>query len=152
MVAIRSTGKISHEILGEALRVYAFHWLPGMSKEQNLRESAKLNIQSHSTDYAEIAEKHRFLLETIVSLLPHEKNSTSCSFLLKLLKAATILGASVSSRAQLARRVGLQLEDAELNDLLIPSLSYASETLYDVDLVQTILEHFMRQNSLLKFH
>lgn len=144
MVAIKSTGKISHEILGEALRVYAFHWLPGLSKEQ--RESAKLNTHSHSTDYVEIAEKHRFLLETIVSLLPPEKNSTSCSFLLKLLKAATILGASVSSKTQLARRIGLQLEDAELNDLLIPSLSYASETLYDVDLVQTILEYFMRES------
>ena len=36
----------SHEIHGEALRVYAFHWLLGMCKEQNLIDSTKLNTQS----------------------------------------------------------------------------------------------------------
>ncbi|GLJ04853.1 hypothetical protein SUGI_0004770 [Cryptomeria japonica] len=137
MVAIKSTGRISHEVIGEALRVYAFHWLPGMSKEIT---------HSHSSDNADIAAKHGLLLETVVSLLPAEKGSTSCSFLLKLLKAATILGASPSSKMELARRVGMQLEEASLNDLLIPSLSYANETLYDVDLVQTILDHFIMQN------
>ncbi|KAF2301710.1 hypothetical protein GH714_028746 [Hevea brasiliensis] len=67
------------------------------------------------------------------------------SFLLKLLKAANILNASSSSKMELARRVGLQLEEATVNDLLIPSFSYASDTLYDVDLVMTILEQFMLQ-------
>eukprot|EP01018_Ginkgo_biloba_P021196 Gb_32606 [translate_table: standard] len=146
MMAIKSTGKILHEVIGEALRVYAFRWLPGMSKEHIFTESAKGISTSHSTDYVDIAAKHGLLLETIVSLLPPEKGSTSCSCLLKLLRAATILGASPSSKMELARRVGLQLEEASLNDLLIPSLSYANETLYDVDLVQTILEHFMTQN------
>jgi hypothetical protein len=146
MVAIKSTGKISHKVIGEALRVYAFRWLPGMSKEQFSTESSRGIAHSHSSDYVDIAAKHGHLLETIVSLLPQEKGSTSCSCLLKLLRAATILGASPSSKMELARRVGLQLEEASLNDLLIPSLSYSNETLYDVDLVQTILEHFMTQN------
>ncbi|KAH9327432.1 hypothetical protein KI387_007610, partial [Taxus chinensis] len=137
MVAIKSAGMISHEVIGEALRIYAFRWLPGISKEIT---------HNHSLDYADIAAKHGHLLETIVSLLPAEKGSTSCSFLLKLLRAATILGSSPSLKMELARRVGLQLEEASLNDLLIPSLSYANETLYDVDLVQTILDHFMMQN------
>lgn len=147
MLAIKSTGKVSSVLIGEALRVYASRWLPGMSKEKSKAETGKGNARDESNDkYAEITTKHRLLLESIVSLLPPEKGSTSCRFLLKLLKAATILGVSPSSKTELARRVGLQLEEASVNDLLIPSLSYANETLYDVDLVQTILEHFMMQS------
>jgi hypothetical protein len=134
-------------LIGEVLQLYASCWLPGMSKEKSMAEIGKGNAKDHSNDkYAEITTKHRLLLESIVSLLPPEKGSTSCRFLLKLLKAATILGVSPSSKTELARRVGLQLEEASVNDLLIPSLSYANETLYDVDLVQTILEHFMMQS------
>ncbi|KAF8408313.1 hypothetical protein HHK36_007462 [Tetracentron sinense] len=44
---------------------------------------------------------------------------------------------------ELARRVGIQLEEARVSDLLIPSLSYTNETLYDVDIVITVLEQFM---------
>eukprot|EP01018_Ginkgo_biloba_P040631 Gb_04489 [translate_table: standard] len=147
MVAIKSAGKVSSEQIGEALRVYAFRWLPGMSKEKNSTDPVKGNTQGRaSDDYGEITTKHRLLLEAVVSLLPPEKGSASCNFLLKLLKATTILRASPSSKVELARRVGLQLEEASLNDILIPSLSYTNETLYDVDLVQTILEHFMMQS------
>ncbi|KAF6166274.1 hypothetical protein GIB67_008702 [Kingdonia uniflora] len=39
----------------------------------------------------------------------------------------------------------MQLEEAWVNDLLIPSLSNSKETLYDVDIVMKILEHFMMQ-------
>lgn len=116
MLAIKSTGKVSSLIIGEALRVYVSRWLPGISKEKG-------NTRGNSSDkQPEITSKHRLLLESIVSLLPPEKGSTSCRFLLKLLKAATILGVSPSSKMELARRVGLQLEDASVNDLLIPSL------------------------------
>lgn len=48
MVAIKSTGKISHKVIGEALRVYAFRWLPGMSKEQVLTESSRGITHSYS--------------------------------------------------------------------------------------------------------
>jgi hypothetical protein len=46
---------------------------------------------------------------------------------------------------ELARRVALQMEEATVRDLLIPSISYANSTVYDVDLVITILEQFMLQ-------
>ncbi|KAA8525117.1 hypothetical protein F0562_007019 [Nyssa sinensis] len=46
-----------------------------------------------------------------------EKCSVSCSFLLKLLKAADILNASSSSKMELARKVGIQLEEATVNDI-----------------------------------
>ena len=100
---------------------------------------------SDSDSANDLTSKHRLILESIVSLVPAEKGAASTSFLLKLLKAANILNASSSSKMELARRVGLQLDDATFNDLLIPSASCESDMRYDVDIVMTILEHFLQQ-------
>ncbi|XP_043707346.1 BTB/POZ domain-containing protein At1g67900-like [Telopea speciosissima] len=144
MVAIKSGGRVPSILFGEALQIYAFRWLPTMSKD-GIASSKQATLDNCSDSMGEITSKHRLLLESIVSLLPMEKGSVSCRFLLKLLKAANILGASSSSKMELARRVGIQLEEATVNDLLIPSLSYTNETLYDVDIVMTILEQFRLQ-------
>lgn len=145
IVAIKSKGRMSHKLIGEALKVYTLRWLPGFSKDHDHRGTLKNENGPISND-VETTAKHRQLVETIVSLLPPEKGSTSCSFLLKLLKVATILGEETSSEMELARRIGIQLEEASLNDLLIPSSSDTNDSLYDVDLVQCILEHFLMQD------
>ncbi|OVA20598.1 NPH3 domain [Macleaya cordata] len=145
MVAIKSGGKVPAYLIGEALKIYASRWLPNISRDVNVNKQAATD--SGSETISEITSKHRLILESIVSLLPMEKGSVSCSFLLKLLKAGNILGASYSSKMELARRVGLQLEEATVCDLLIPSLSYTNETVYDVDIVMTILEQFMQGQS-----
>ncbi|KAF6137160.1 hypothetical protein GIB67_030924 [Kingdonia uniflora] len=137
MLAIKSSGKVPAYLIGEALQIYASRWLPNISKEGYIKSQESLD--------PEITSKNRLLLESIVSLLPMEKCSVSCSFLLKLLKAANIIGASSSSKIELTKRAGMQLEEARVNDLLIPSLSNSKETLYDVDIVMKILEHFMMQ-------
>ncbi|KAJ6911494.1 hypothetical protein NC652_021949 [Populus alba x Populus x berolinensis] len=143
MIAVKSGGKMPSNLIGEALKIYAARWLPNISRERNVNKQVASDSDSDSTN--EITSKHRALLESIVSLLPAEKGAVSCSFLLKLLKAATILNASSSSKMELARRVALQMEEATVRDLLIPSISYANSTVYDVDLVITILEQFMLQ-------
>lgn len=143
MIAVKSGGKMPSNLIGEALKIYAARWLPNISRERNVNKQVASDSDSDSTN--EITSKHRVLLESIVSLLPAEKGTVSCSFLLKLLKAATILNASSSSKMELARRVALQMEEATVRDLLIPSISYANSTVYDVDLVITILEQFMLQ-------
>ncbi|KAG6557653.1 hypothetical protein Mapa_000934 [Marchantia paleacea] len=143
MVAIKAKG-MAQDLVGEALRLYALRWLPGLSKDDGgSRPSAAAAVPCEAI---EVAGKHRLLLETIVNLLPAEKGTSCCSFLLKLLKAATILNASPSCKMELARRIGLQLEEATLDDLLIPSLSYTNDTLFDVDVIQHILEHFLMQD------
>lgn len=143
MIAIKSGGKIPSGLIGEALQIYASRWLPNISRNGSCHKQIASDSDSDSVN--EITSKHRLLLESLVSLLPAEKGTVSCSFLLKLLKAANILNASSSSKMELARRVGLQLEEARVSDLLIPSLSYTSDTLYDVDIVLTILEQFKIQ-------
>lgn len=134
MIAIKSVGKVPSSLIGDALRVYASRWLPNISKYIK---------HGDSDSVGEVTSKHRLLLESIVSLLPCEKGEVSCSFLLKLLKAANILKASSSSKKELGRRIGVQLEEASVGDLLIPSDD--EMMIYDVDVVITILEHFMLQ-------
>ncbi|KAI5065228.1 hypothetical protein GOP47_0019923 [Adiantum capillus-veneris] len=145
-IAIKSQDRLPNTLLGEALQFYTIKWLPGVSKEHHLTDPKKRSDQALRTDYVDSAVRHRQLLEKVVSLLPPGKGCTSCSFLLKLLKAGMILGASNTTRMELAKRAGLQLEEASVSDLLIPSLSYASDALYDVDLVQTLVEHFLTQD------
>ncbi|KAK7252414.1 hypothetical protein RIF29_36338 [Crotalaria pallida] len=146
MIAIKSSGKIPSNLIGDALKIYASRWLPNITRNGHVKKQTSSDSDTSSSDSAgEITSKHRLLLESIVSLLPAEKGAVSCSFLLKLLKASNILNASSSSKMELATRVGLQLEEATVNDLLIPSLSHTSETLYDVELVMNILEQFMAQ-------
>ncbi|KAL4313594.1 BTB/POZ domain-containing protein At1g67900 isoform X1 [Arachis hypogaea] len=151
MIAIKSGGgeKIPSNLIGDALKVYASRWLPNVTKSFHYVKKQTMvsdsDSGSSSDSPSELTSKHRLLLESIVSLIPAEKGAVSCSFVSKLLKASNILNASSSSKIELAKRVALQLEEATSNDLLIPSLSYTNDTLYDVDLVITILEQFMSQ-------
>ncbi|GFP97509.1 BTB/POZ domain-containing protein at1g67900, partial [Phtheirospermum japonicum] len=126
MIAVRS--RIPSVIIGDALRIYVSRWLTNLSSAGS------------SSD----CEKDRVVLESVISLLPVEKGAVSCSFLMKLLKASNILKVSSSSRKELARRVGFQLEEATVGDLLVPCLAKNAENvMYDVDIVTTILEVFM---------
>lgn len=47
----------------------------------------------------------------------------------------------------LEKRVGMQLDQAALTDLLIPTFN-KGETMYDVDLVQRLVEHFLLQEQI----
>ncbi|KAK2979850.1 hypothetical protein RJ640_000737 [Escallonia rubra] len=58
-------------------------------------------------------------------------------------RTAKILNASEECKAALENKIGSQLEQATLDDLLIPSYSDLNETLYDVDCVERILGYFL---------
>ncbi|KAL1550381.1 BTB/POZ domain-containing protein [Salvia divinorum] len=137
MIAIKSGGKLPPSLVGEALRIYASRWLPNVSKYINI------DCDSKPESVGEVTSKHRLLLESIVSLLPSEKGEVSCNFMLRLLKAANIVKASSSSKMELERRIGVQLEEASVSDLLLPALD--EKMMYDVDGVISILEHFLVQ-------
>lgn len=143
IIAIKSGGKVPANLVGDALKIYASRWLPNISKDGTIMKQPATDPDSDLI--GETTSKYRLLLESIVSLLPVERGAVSCSFLLKLLKAANVLKASPSSKMELARRIGIQLEEATVNDLLIPYVSYTNDTLYDIDIVMTILEQFMLQ-------
>ncbi|KAL3515360.1 hypothetical protein ACH5RR_022262 [Cinchona calisaya] len=129
IVSITNKGIVPHEVIGEALKAYAVRKLAGFGKG---------GIQCSDVSKAQI------VLDTIVCLLPAEKGSVSCSFLLKLLKASILADLGEMPKKELAKRIGQQLEEASVSDLLIPSQNEET-TIYDVHLVQKILEEFMMQ-------
>ncbi|KAL7193353.1 hypothetical protein ACSBR2_025041 [Camellia fascicularis] len=85
----------------------------------------------------------RVVLETIVSLLPREKNAMSVSFLSMLLRAAIYLETTIACRLDLEKRMGRQLGQAVLDDLLIPLFTFTGDTLFDVETVQRIMMNFL---------
>ncbi|VVB18204.1 unnamed protein product [Arabis nemorensis] len=120
--------------LGPVLMLYAQKSLRG------------LEIFAKGMKKIEPKQEHekRVVLETIVSLLPREKNAMSVSFLSMLLRAAIYLETTVACRLDLEKRMGLQLGQAVLDDLLIPSYSFTGDhSLFDTDTVQRILMNYL---------
>ncbi|VVB05104.1 unnamed protein product [Arabis nemorensis] len=109
--------------LGPVLMLYA---------QKPLRE---LEIFRKGTKKMEVEQEHekRVILETIVSLLPRERNAMPVSFLSMLLRAAIYLETTVACRLDLEKRMGLQLRQAVLDDLLM----------FDVDTFQRILMNYL---------
>ncbi|KAL9254048.1 BTB/POZ domain-containing protein [Drosera capensis] len=134
ITTLKSTNMLPPQLIGEALHVYAYRWLP-ISKSRNNSEA----IQDDA------AEKNRRVLEMIVSLIPAEAGSVSVGFLMKLLKIANLLGVSPVTKAELVRRTSQQLEEATVNDLLLPSHLSTTQKTYDIDLIKVVLESFLEQ-------
>ncbi|KAI9123832.1 hypothetical protein K1719_005132 [Acacia pycnantha] len=87
---------VSSEVIGEALKASANGRLPNWD-----------------------VSKHHLIAETIVWLLPDEKVSVSCSFLLKLYKTAIFVDLGDMTKQELVRRIGRQLEEASVKDILV---------------------------------
>ncbi|KAJ4847845.1 hypothetical protein Tsubulata_000166 [Turnera subulata] len=139
ILAVESRG-MKPETIAAALVCYAERYLPLMNAQSSFND---INPVNPGTTSALSEADQRVLLEEIVALFPHKKGITSPKFLLRLLRAAMVLHASPSCRENLERRVGAQLDQAVLVDLLIPNMGYSVETLYDIDCAQRILDHFM---------
>uniref|UniRef100_A0A0E0FDI8 NPH3 domain-containing protein n=1 Tax=Oryza meridionalis TaxID=40149 RepID=A0A0E0FDI8_9ORYZ len=130
IMAIKAKGRISSEVIGEALRAYAHRRL----------FSSLENAVSNGLD----CTRHSAALETIISLLPSEEGSVPCSFLLKLLRASCLLGSDEACRDNLTKRIGAKLDEASVSDLLIPANSDEA-AMYNVDMISAMLEEFMAQ-------
>ncbi|CAM8923382.1 hypothetical protein QQ045_022565 [Rhodiola kirilowii] len=134
--AVESRGMKPERIAG-SLMFYLRRFLPLMNRQSSFNDA---NHQPVSTPSE---ADQRALLEEIVELLPLQKGVTSTKYLLRLLRTAMILHASPACRENLERRVGFQLDQASLVDLLIPNMGYSVDTLYDIECVQRILDHFL---------
>ncbi|XP_038977206.1 BTB/POZ domain-containing protein NPY4-like isoform X1 [Phoenix dactylifera] len=132
IMAIKAKGRMSGKVIGEALKAYTYRRIRGFGRGSLIHEGDVM--------------KSRSLLETIIWLLPAEKGSVSCSFLLKLLTAASLLDSGEMGKKELIKRIGRQLEEASVPDLLIPSMS-GEDTVYDTNMVLSIVEEFVMQDS-----
>ncbi|CAK7343070.1 unnamed protein product [Dovyalis caffra] len=143
ILAVESRG-IKPETLSASLIYYAKSHLPLMSRQSSFDHANHVNPGATVSIPSEADQK--VLLEEIVALLPNKKGVTSPKFLIMLLRTAMVLHASPSCRENLEKKAGAQLDQAVLVDLLIPNTGYSAETLYDIDCVQRMLDHFMSLN------
>ncbi|XP_059648005.1 root phototropism protein 3-like [Cornus florida] len=166
ITAIKVKG-MRFELIGAAIIHYAAKWLPGLIKEgmETVDEGSNSSNSNGSgsrswkgglhmilagtrDDIPSVqAKDQRMIIESLISIIPPQKDSVSCSFLLRLLRMANMLKVAPALVTELEKRVGMQFEQATLADLLIPSYTKI-ETMYDVDLVQRLLEHFLVQEQM----
>ncbi|KAK8942766.1 BTB/POZ domain-containing protein [Platanthera zijinensis] len=144
IMAMESKGMKPENIAG-SLMFYSKKYFRGLSRNSSFPDGTSL--VNHPIVTASPSESEQAaLLEEIVGLLPTQKGVNSTNFLLRLLQTAMILHASAACRDDLEKRIGAQLDEASLDDLLIPSFEYSVETLYDIDCIQRMLDHFMSTN------
>ncbi|XP_027918604.1 BTB/POZ domain-containing protein DOT3 isoform X2 [Vigna unguiculata] len=161
--AIRAKGTRA-EIIGKCIMQYAKKWLPGMDVEiEGLRGYGheKYNLQfsifsGKKKESSGHSKEQKTIIETLISIIPPQLDAVSCKFMLQMLKMAMMYSVSPALTTELEKRVSMVLEDAEVNDLLIPRyqngdqgktviMTNSSEecTMLDIDVVQRIVEYFL---------
>ncbi|CAM0950812.1 unnamed protein product [Alopecurus aequalis] len=141
---VRAARMLPPPLIGEALHVYACKHLPDPLYGSSSSAGANGQTQSSSTAATEeTIAKQRRVLETVVTMIPSDTGSVTGRFLLRLLRVANYVGASSSTRAQLIRQAGSQLDEAKAVDLLIPLPS--DPQAYDIGAAEAVLEHFLAQ-------
>ncbi|KAK7277721.1 hypothetical protein RJT34_22736 [Clitoria ternatea] len=133
--AVKSKG-LKQDMISKILIDYAHSSLQGMVVRD-----------SQTVKDLELQKKQRVIVEAIAGLLPTQsrKSTVPMAFLSSLLKAAIAASASTSCRSDLERRIGLQLDQAILEDILIPTCSHQSThvTIYDTDSILRIFSNFL---------
>ncbi|XP_059594467.1 BTB/POZ domain-containing protein DOT3 isoform X2 [Vitis vinifera] len=161
MTAARAKG-LKPEIIGSCIMHYAEKWLPGMDVALEGprafgygKNELQLSILSGRRQEGGVGHNKelKMIIESLVSILPPEKEAVSCKFLLWMLKMSVVYSATQVLVSELEKRVGMVLQDANVNDLLIPTyrngdqgkLVNSSEelTMHDIDAVQRIVEYFL---------
>ncbi|XP_020529703.1 BTB/POZ domain-containing protein At1g03010 isoform X1 [Amborella trichopoda] len=133
MIALKSKG-LKQELLSKILIDYAQNSLQNLGLKDT-------HVTKGTGNEEPLHKKQRVIVDTIVSLLPTQsrKSSVPIGFLSGLLKVAIMVSASSSCRAELEKRIGLQLDQAILEDILIPLNSnsngyptFETETVYRI--------------------
>ncbi|CAL0320599.1 unnamed protein product [Lupinus luteus] len=140
LTAVKSKG-LKQDMISKILINYAHNSLHGIvGKDPQTVKGSLLDI--------EFQKKQRVTVEAIVSLLPTQsrKSPVPMAFLSSLFKAAIAASASTKCRSDLERRIGLQLDQAILEDILIPTNSQhqnTHSTMYDTDSILRIFSIFL---------
>ncbi|XP_022152916.1 BTB/POZ domain-containing protein At1g03010 [Momordica charantia] len=137
--AVKSKG-LKQDMISKILINYAHNSLQGLVvRDHHLVKGSSLDL--------ELQKKQRVIVEAIVGLLPTQsrKSPVPMAFLSSLLKTAITASASTSCRSDLERRMGLQLDQAILEDVLIPSITHGinHSTMYDTESVVRIFSIFL---------
>ncbi|XP_065865356.1 root phototropism protein 3 [Euphorbia lathyris] len=142
LAGVKAKG-VRPELVGSIIAHYASKWLPELSSGE--RSGMTNNYEESSSPESVTASwmKKRFFVETLVGVLPPEKDSIPCNFLLRLLRTANMVGVEPTYRIELEKRISWQLDQASLKELMIPSFSHTCGTVLDVELVTRLVRRFV---------
>ncbi|GAV83372.1 BTB domain-containing protein/NPH3 domain-containing protein [Cephalotus follicularis] len=137
--AVKSKG-LKQDMISKILINYAHNSLQGLVvRDSQLVKGGLLDL--------EMQKKQRVIVEAIVGLLPSQsrKSPAPMAFLSSLLKTAIAASVTTSCRSDLERRIGLQLDQAILEDILIPTNSHGNNhsTMYDTESILRIFSTFL---------
>ncbi|XP_048440077.1 root phototropism protein 3-like [Pyrus x bretschneideri] len=143
LAGIQAKG-VRPDLIGSIITHYASKWLPDLSGDSNISDQKNLtNFSSSPESITGLWMRKRFFVETLVGVLPPEKDSIPCNFLLRLLRTANMVAVEPAYRAELEKRISWQLDQASLKELMIPSFSHTCGTLLDVELVTRLVKRFV---------
>ncbi|KAK6229003.1 hypothetical protein SCA6_017954 [Theobroma cacao] len=90
-----------------------------------------------------LAQKlQRITIESIIKMLPMEKNSVSCNFLLHLLKLGLTKQINSEVLSKLERRIAFMLEQCSVQDLLVKNYG-SKDTTYDVGIIIRVVKTYV---------
>ncbi|KAF5758171.1 putative NPH3 domain-containing protein [Helianthus annuus] len=129
------TKGVRPDLIGSIITHYACKWIPELSGEPDHHPPP----QSATVSYL----KKRFFIETIISVLPPEKESIPCSFLLRLLKTGNMVNTDRNYLQEVEKRVAWRLDQATMKEIMIPCFSHVTGTLLDVELMVRLVKRFV---------
>lgn len=110
-----------------------------------VRDHSGGTVASTTNNSVTVRTQQRELLESIVALLPSDKQIFPINFLCCLLRTAIFLGASNSCKVELEKRISAILEHVTVDDLLVSSYTYDGERLFDLESVRRIISGFVEK-------
>ncbi|KAL5770059.1 hypothetical protein ACOSP7_014213 [Xanthoceras sorbifolium] len=122
------------EYLAASICQYAKRWIfPSAHGNENMSVHKRKSL--------------RDVIEAVEKLLPNDRGLLQCTFLFEMLRYAIAFEASSDCRTGFEIRIGKQLEEATVKDLLIPSQGYAKEEQYDIECLRRILKYYYSRYS-----
>jgi hypothetical protein len=155
------------DMLASVLSHYAAKWLPDVppplpSLASSPASSASGRFLPPESPTATWLKK-RLLLESLVAALPPDTpapgvggggggvdDGITCDFLLKLLRAGSMVGADAALLRDLETRAARRLDQATLGAVMIPAFGHAGEhaaLLLDVPLVLRLVRGFLKEGA-----
>ncbi|KAL0342059.1 UNVERIFIED_CONTAM: Coleoptile phototropism protein 1 [Sesamum calycinum] len=134
------------DLIGSIITHYASKWLPDLAGDEP--KSAVSSFQDSPESITVSWMKQKLLIETVVGILPSEKDSVPCSFLLRLLRLANMVGVGAKCLAELEKRASWQLDRASLKELMIPCFS--TVPLLDCELVLRLVRGFLSSEEVVR--
>ncbi|KAL6626850.1 hypothetical protein ACP70R_030576 [Stipagrostis hirtigluma subsp. patula] len=147
------------DLLASVLSHYAAKWLPDVAPPSTSPSSASGRFLPPESPTATWL-KRRLLLESLVAALPPDNGGAgddgiTCDFLLKLLRAGSMVGADAAMLRDLEARAARRLDQATLGAVMIPAFGHAGGSsaaalLLDVPLVLRLVRGFLKEGAAAK--